>query len=778
MKHLLIYLFCFCYILLMKPLSLFGQQNKADSLTALVSKSKNDTNRVNLLNKLVFELRNSNIDQARIYAEEANSLATKLNFTKGLAESYGYLGLIFYRYGEYDLALNNHFKSLKIAEKYNYKQLISFRLNDVANVFQQQKQFEKAIEYYLKSIDIKKKINDLEGIATSYNNISNVYTQQNKLDTAKAYINEAIVMAEKSKNKRVLSVSFENLAEIYSQQQNYEEALVYFEKSKKLRVEINNIFGYTRCLNGIAKIELKLKHYKTALKIFSEALDSAKKFRLRKEKQTAYYGIAQTYEDLINFEKAYQFHKLYSIVKDSLFNESVNEKLAQQQVRFDFEKKQAEIALLSKDKEIQDNRIKHQNTLIIFIAIGLLGLIILAIFQFSNNRYRKKVNKILTEQKNELLEKHEEIHQQNEEIMAQRDELESMVEIIEKRSVELETAYNTIKDKSYKITSSIVYAKRIQSALLKSEEIAKTAFADYFILFKPKDIVSGDFYWFSKTDKHVMVVTADCTGHGVPGAFMSMLGISLLNEIVIRFEQTTPANILGELRRQIKRVLGQNGQNDEPKDGMDMSFCMLDLTTNIMHFAGAYNPVWIVRNHEINFNRFNNNTEAWQSGTSLFDFDARNSFKIQSTNIQSIINNSTISKNTFSNQGNTNYEPAKMRITPKFASQALTQSSTLFEIKGDKMPIGINPNDHNPFTNHEFQLQKNDAFYIFSDGYQDQLGEKYDRKFLAKFLKELLISINQHSMSDQKQIMDTTIEEWRGAKYEQVDDILVLGIRI
>lgn len=323
-------------------------------------------------------------------------------------------------------------------------------------------------------------------------------------------------------------------------------------------------------------------------------------------------------------------------------------------------------------------------------------------------------------QKFEILGKNEELHQQNEEILAQRDEIEKQKHIVEEKNKE--------------ITDSIRYARRIQSAVLPSSDYIYNTFSDFFILYKPKDIVSGDFYWFYKKNNNVFVAAADCTGHGVPGAFMSMLGVSFLNEIVVREDVNSSGKVLDELRKNIIQSMQQRGVEGEQKDGMDIVFVAIDIENKIMQFAGANNPLWIVRT-------LNNE-----------------SVKLLEENNES--------SSTLVNQ-------AISKIDEKC-------SIGLYEIKGDKMPIAIYEK-MDDFVTHEIIIKKDDIIYLITDGFADQFGGPKGKKFMYKKFKELLLDNCEKQMSEQKSIFDETIEDWKNGydtEYEQTDDITLIGIKI
>lgn len=283
-----------------------------------------------------------------------------------------------------------------------------------------------------------------------------------------------------------------------------------------------------------------------------------------------------------------------------------------------------------------------------------------------------------------------------------------------------------IRKQKEELTDSIEYASRIQRALLPTEKLLNEEFPKHFILFKPRDIVSGDFYWMTKVDKKVCVVAADCTGHGVPGAFMSMLGISFLNEIVNKLKITQSNQILDELRKHVMESLKQTGEaEDETKDGMDMALCVIDKEHKQIQYSGAYNPLYIVR--------------------PLTD-EEKNKIK----------------------KGEELELPRGALHNDKYL---------LNQVNADKMPIGISVKNLEPFKHNELDLKHGYSIYLFSDGYVDQFGGAFGKKFMTKAFKKLLLEIQDTPMVEQGNILDDKLIEWMG-DLDQVDDIIVIGLKI
>jgi serine phosphatase RsbU (regulator of sigma subunit) len=274
------------------------------------------------------------------------------------------------------------------------------------------------------------------------------------------------------------------------------------------------------------------------------------------------------------------------------------------------------------------------------------------------------------------------------------------------------------------LESSIHYASRIQMALLPSEAILSENIKNYFVLFKPRDIVSGDFYWMTKKGERLYIVAADCTGHGVPGAFMSLLGMSFLDEIIDKDLAPRADFILHELRLHVTESLKQVGEDNEAKDGMDIALLVIDFSSQRIEYSGAYNPCFRVRK--------------------LTETEANN------------------------------YEDDSNETSDGSMSNGKYLLETIY---ASKMPIGISSRMNEEFVFREWALETGISYYLFSDGYIDQFGGAHGRKFMKKSFKRLILEIQDYSMDKQKEILDNNLNEWKGNS-PQIDDILVMGIKI
>ncbi|PLW99798.1 MAG: hypothetical protein C0594_16565 [Marinilabiliales bacterium] len=361
-------------------------------------------------------------------------------------------------------------------------------------------------------------------------------------------------------------------------------------------------------------------------------------------------------------------------------------------------------------------------------------IVIVKLYTRKLEREKIRLEGIVKERTAEVVKQKEDIEKKNDILETQKEEIELKNVELEKQKEEITVQRDHIAEINQEMTDSIHYAERIQKAILPHNEHANEILGDHFILFKPKDIVSGDFYWAGKIGDQVLLTAADCTGHGVPGAFMSMLGVAFLNEVVKDKNVTEAGQVLDNLRQHIIRSLQQTGKEGEQKDGMDMSFCAIDMKKNIAQWAGANNPLYIIRRKVSDEDKL------------VYTIDGK-----------------------------------EAEQTPDLS----TETHHLFELKPDKMPIAIYLKMDN-FRNHVIELQKDDALYMFSDGYADQFGGPKGKKFKYKPFKRLILEGQVKSMPEQMDDLDSAIEKWKAFEdpitgnptFEQIDDIVVVGIRI
>jgi len=407
----------------------------------------------------------------------------------------------------------------------------------------------------------------------------------------------------------------------------------------------------------------------------------------------ARFVLADIYSKMGKYKRAFEHFKIAQFTKDSLDLDQVNSQAMAIEHLYNQEKQALADSLQQEKDDLEE---AHQDRLsaekvssrerLLWVAAGVILLVIIAIiFLFRANQKVKHKNEIITKS--------------NELITAQKDEIE-------------------VQHKE--ITDSINYAQRIQNALIEGNEEWDKISRDHYLLFKPKDVVSGDFYWAYHSDEEELSiwVTADCTGHGVPGAFMSMLGIGFLNEIVVENGNRNGSEILGLLRSKIVNALEQKSSDQQQKDGMDIALCIWNKKTNELAFTGANNPLWIIRKTEnVDFEKFEKNISHPDNG------------------------------------------------------------HTLFELHANKMPVGFHSGEQGEFKSKHVGLMKGDVIVSFTDGYADQFGGDKGKKLKYKPFKELLLEIHSSPIKIQGEILDDKFENWKGS-LEQVDDVCVIGVRV
>ena len=667
----------------------------------------NDTIKLDLLNKAAKKLINFYHSQSRKYANEALIIATRYNNKKIIADCNTIYGQDEFYNGNYPQALGFYIKAQALYTELDNKKGIADVYNLLAVVyhFQGPASFYIVESYNKLAIKIQEKIDDKEGLINSYFNLGELYMddisqQYFKPDTSLIYFNKALELANTIKNDFYLGNIYSSIGKTYTDLQNYEQAFNYLNKALYIHEKINNNTGIIFANYRLANVYGKVGEYNKAVSFDLKALNLAEKTRNLDLINNICEDLSGLYVSLNDYKKALSYYKQSVETKFQLYNQERIARIAEYQTKYETVKKEKEIILLNKDKEIQrvdllkkESEIKKRQILQNAFIFGFVLVLIIAIIAYRAYKNKKTANLLLAKQKKEILEKNSLLFQQKEEITSQRDE-------IEKKNNILKEAYNTIETKTNKITSSISYALKIQQAILPTEENRNKLFPNSFVLFLPKDIVSGDFYWFDQKDNKHFFSAIDCTGHGVPGAFMSMLAYNLLDQALNEYHLTKPSEILNYLNNKLREKLHSNISEDTLRDGMDISLCTYNTGTMVLEYAGVHHPLYVIRNKEI---------------------------IILNPDVFSIGKNFTVA----------------------FSS----------------------------FTNHMITLEKNDIVYLFSDGYYDQFNEANNKKFTRKRFKDTLIEIADNTMGEQQKELYRIFEEWKG-KGEQIDDILVIGIKI
>jgi serine phosphatase RsbU (regulator of sigma subunit) len=595
--------------------------------------------------------------------------------------------------------------NLRLAGYYQYK---------IGNVYMNSGDYRSAIDNFLTAADYYEKIGSYSTKRTIYSNVAFLYSELGQLKNAKKYFNKSLQISRILKNRHDISASLMDVATIEILSKDYTNAQTHLEEALQIGNSLNDARLLRTCYRLLSQLykaygnTKKAEEYNQNFKIYDQHVKE-EEARARENKANQTITEEKKKSQILIEEKELQSLKFRALEMEKKFKEDSLARAikAKEDSLARAEKEKAKFAKLSellekesqfqsaiiekKELEAQQAKMKLYGAI---AGIALLAiLIVIAVIAFVQKR---KANRLLEQQKIEIEIKSEQIKHKND---------------------ELEDAMEKIQYQNKNIMQSINYAQRIQEAMMPKQETMQVLFKDSFIFFKPRDIVSGDFYWFKEVvpketgveyeKKHFtsgqdlihekyVVAAVDCTGHGVPGAFMSMLGYNLLNDIVGK-GIIEPNEILSRLHKGIRTSLNQDATQN--RDGMDMALCVIDPKEKILEYAGAQNPLIYI------------------------------------------------------------------------------QEGKLYRVRGNKYPVGGFQVENHEYTKHTIKVDKPTTFYIFSDGFHDQFGGPAGRKFMTKNFRDLLHEIYNMPMEEQKNILELVINEWMG-EHEQTDDILVIGFRL
>jgi len=485
------------------------------------------------------------------------------------------IGTLYHRLNFFDKALEYYINSAELFRKLNDKDGMANCYNNMANAYASKgelttnkKFYDRAIEYHLNCIKLRRESGDTSQLSNSYNNIGIVYMYEEKFELALENFNKALkIYSGNQGGLGGVDMVILNLGDVYLKMAIKENNKDYFDKAMyyfKDRLNSYKTGGasdrHITVLSRIGQILCETGQCREATKFLKRAHDMAKQIKNNSSIMESSYLLSNALEQQGDMTGALEYMKLYNQAKDSLINERNTSSIEQMQALYESTKKDKAIEILSQDNELQTMKVNKQRTALFSMLGGLLLLALLGMLLFNRYNIKRKAN------------------------------------------LDLARAYQKIEIKNNQITDSINYAKRIQSAILPPQEFISTHLKNFFVFYKPKDIVSGDFYWFTHHLGKSFLAVADCTGHGVPGALMSMIGNTLLNEIVNQKDIVDPAEILYRLNEGVIKALRQSGVDImEQDDGMDISLCCID--DNSKHklcYASANLNIFINNNGVLN----------------------------------------------------------------------------------------------------------------------------------------------------------------------------------
>ena len=745
---------------------LSAQNAQTDSLGHELTKELDDTVRIHTMGKLAWTFVFNNPDTAISIIDDAITLSRKVDWQEGLANSlkvkgighsiksefseslqayeeglaihesmndsdkiaasHVNIGLLYSNMSDFTKALSHYFTGLKIAEQIQHDGLKSMLYGNIGIIYSRLIKDDEALDYYFKGVEIDEKLDRQNGLASKYINIGLIYERQEKFDEAIKYYKRAIDIKEKTGDLRGVAIATVNLGTTYLTMRQYAEAEKYSLKALEVEKQVKSKSNIARAYNVLGKLYLEQNQLHKAKKFLDKGYAEIEGIGDLEQSEQLHKNFSAYYEAVQDYKNALFHFKSYSQVKDSIYNDEKSKEIGRLEAGYEHEKEQAikeaeHQAQLEKQEAIAQKEREQQNTVIVAVSSGFVLVVLFALFIFNRFRITKRQKGIIEEQKT---------------------------------VVELQK--DLVEEKNKEITDSINYAKRIQEAILPSRYSLAEKLKNGFILFKPKDVVSGDFYWMEESvgkrqkavvgnnemsrsdsdqpsevsmENTIYLAAADCTGHGVPGAMVSVICSNALSKSLLEEHITEPAKILDRTRELVIEQFKKS--EEEVKDGMDISLAALAHSEKSengerevqLQWSGANNPFWIVSKRE---------------------------------HI---------------------YEGVKRVVEQN--------GYYLHEVSADKQPIGKYA-DPKPFTNHRLNLQKGETIYMFSDGFPDQFGGERGKKFKAANFKKLLLSIQEQTMEEQKAFINQTFEDWKACpnpeggaqEFEQIDDVCVIGVRV
>lgn len=737
------YNFLFKYFLIVTVcLNILPAQSKyIDSIKQVLTQNPHDTVKIICLNNIAWEFLYDNTDSALRNAHKALALSKKINITyylnktfhhlgtiyfqksnhdsavfyfklitnnpesikhqRQLATAYVGLGNVLYTSGEFKKSLAYYFNALKIFENINEEKSQGMIFGNIANVYYNLSDFENALKYNKRALDISSKVNDLFGMVSSYNNIGNVYILSGKKDKALENYLKALNLNEKLKNKILFADLYNNIGLIYKDLNQNDLALEYYLKSIKYYQGTDNPYGISNTSAAIGDIYLMKKNKNDALKYYLNSIKINKENNFFELQKKVLEKTSKLYFNSGDFKNAYNCLLESIRLNDTLFSEQNRKASKELIVKYETEKKEKEIELQKEKITNQDIKINHQKKLQFLSLLGIFMLLVISILAYWGYRQKKKNNEI-TERKNY--------------------ELQLL-------NLEIESQKAIIEQKQYETMESIRYAKRIQKAILPADSKIKKYIQNIFIIYLPKDIIAGDFYWLEAINDFIYIAVADCTGHGVPGAMVSVICSNALTKAVMEEKIIETDEILNRVREiVIEKLSGEENM----RDGMDICLVRIENNSYQLQYSGANRPLYILSPlAEIV-------TENDASGVSEIKGDSGS-------------------------------------IDTSLRSNSTT-AIELIELKPDNQPIG-RFEKFKPFRKENILVKKDSKIYLATDGYADQFGGDKGKKFGTKNFKYLLKEnalINK--LEYQREHLLNNLLQWKGYE-EQIDDITITCIR-
>lgn len=567
-KQFLLFLMCFYSALC------FSQGNNDSLWSVYLRKSETISHKLRALDDLAWNFFDSNPDSSYYFAllelKLAKTLSNKKEKLRWQGKALNNIGISYQCKSDFPNALDNQFKSLKLKEQLGDKKEIAICFVYIGNIYYSLSELQKSLKYYVRGLKLFKNLQDKEGIAGSFLNISSIYIDQKDYKKALNYQLQSLQFFKELKDNRGLAYTYGDIGRIYFELANYIKALDFQLKSLALKKMLDDQQGIAYSLGSIGDIYYQKKEFDLSLEYLLKSVRLCQKIGSLDSEEDFQRTIYKIYKKTGKSEKALWHYERYILLKDSIFKAENQKQILLKDMDYEFEKKQA-IATAKQEKKdaLVKKEKQRQNSILFSVLIGLLLVAIFTVFLYNRFRITHRQKSIIEQQKQIVDEKNSELNLQYEEIEHQK-------QVIEIHQQE--------------IIDSITYAKHIQDAILPPTNLILEKLPETFVLYKPKDIVAGDFYWMEELNDTILIAVADCTGHGVPGAMVSVVCSNALNRAVKEFHLMDTGKILDKVTDLVIETFEKS--NSDVKDGMDISLLSIHKKTKEMHWSGANNPLW------------------------------------------------------------------------------------------------------------------------------------------------------------------------------------------
>lgn len=597
-----------------------------------------------------------------------------------LAQAFKSLGRAYYFKANYPEALLNYQQCDKLLQKNRFDDINLSLRNLYGTFYKKQKQYDKAKEEFEKGLKLAETTGDSSALAGFLGDIGLVHAERNDYKDARPYFQRSLNIYLRIKNELGASYAYDYLAEAYAVEGDFDNAISFMKSALSIRERLNNESLVAVNLNNIGEIYIQKGDFETAVTYLTKSSQLSEKLKYNDLLQHTLGLLSECYKELNNYKLALEFNERKNKLKDSIFNVHNASLIHEAEGKYQSQKKQNEIDMLNAKNELNELEVSKQRSIIVSFGIIILIVVVALAVIFRYYGRLRKSNRIIQQQQ-----------------------------------IETEHQKKIIEEKQHEILDSINYAQRIQKTILAQKSLLDKNLPEHFVLFHPKDIVSGDFYWATESSgfgaqssetlntklqtpdsKLFYLAVCDSTGHGVPGAFMSLLNIAYLSEAINEKNITEPNHILNYTRNRLINSVSMDGQ----KDGFDGVLLKIENTNNgnKLTYSAAYNPPVLISRKQV------------------------------------------------------------------------------ISLPCDKMPVGIGEKEDS-FSLHSIEYNPGDTLYLFTDGYADQFGGPKGKKLKYRPLTEILAEISEEPMHIQSKILKQRFEEWRGS-LEQIDDVCVVGIRL